>query len=471
MKTTMTLGGLLLGSVAVLLGQFQANAVPGDGGDGGTASAGPDVIVGAIPDVQKYGGVTSGGVTTMAYAFGTTSCNIGTVNLEWYASPSNQHPFIPINMYRIKDGRIEQIGMSWGKHGFCALQQNLCGTCTPAGGGCPPLLGIGCSDPYTASLNGSQGDLGWRKEVNAATGAFPGNFNSGAPSAQATIGRRLQVPANDLNPSLNPGAVYLAEGQYIHPDDAASGNDNNNASWRQFNVGGLTSGAYTLSLTGSTKQQQPAIQAWKTFVPTVSMVNVDVPDDGRLILGYNVTDNGDGTWRYTYAIQNLNSDRSGQSFSVPVPEGVTVSNIGFKDVHYHSGDPYSGTDWATSNADGMLTWSSETFAQNANGNALRFATMYTFWFDADSAPAETAQNGAIGLFKPGAAGAPNSMTVSLSAPAAIDNGVPGDFDGDGVVGGADLSILLSAWGTAGGDLNGSGTTDGADMAILLSNWG
>ncbi|MFM7052436.1 MAG: hypothetical protein ACKOYN_09940, partial [Planctomycetota bacterium] len=173
MKTSITLGGLLLGSVAILLGQFQANAVPGDGG---TASAGPDVIVGAIPDVASYGSVTVGGVVTRAYAFGTTSCNIGTVNLDWNASPSNQHPFIPMNMYRYYNGRLEQIGMSWGKHGFCALQQNLCGTCTPAGSGCPSLLGVGCSDPYSASLNGSQGDLGWRKEVNAATGAFPGTF-------------------------------------------------------------------------------------------------------------------------------------------------------------------------------------------------------------------------------------------------------------------------------------------------------
>jgi hypothetical protein len=96
-KTSITLGGLLLGSVAILLGQFEASAVPGDGG---TASVGPDVIVGSIPDFASYGSATVNGVVIRAYAFGTTSCNIGTVNLDWYASPNNQHPFIPMNMYR-----------------------------------------------------------------------------------------------------------------------------------------------------------------------------------------------------------------------------------------------------------------------------------------------------------------------------------------------------------------------------------
>jgi hypothetical protein len=40
------------------------------------------------------------------------------------------------------------------------------------------------------------------------------------------------------------------------------------------------------------------------------------------------------------------------------------------------------------------------------------------------------------------------------------------------VNGADLGILLAAWGGSGtGDLNGDGTINGADIGILLSNWG
>lgn len=48
--------------------------------------------------------------------------------------------------------------------------------------------------------------------------------------------------------------------------------------------------------------------------------------------------------------------------------------------------------------------------------------------------------------------------------------VPGDLNGDGTVNGADLGLLLAAWGTPDGDLDGDGDTDGADLGILLSNW-
>ncbi|MFM8639204.1 MAG: hypothetical protein ACKOEL_01005 [Planctomycetota bacterium] len=49
---------------------------------------------------------------------------------------------------------------------------------------------------------------------------------------------------------------------------------------------------------------------------------------------------------------------------------------------------------------------------------------------------------------------------------------PADLDGDGTVGGADLGLLLGAWGTAGpGDLDGSGTVTGSDLGLLLGGWG
>jgi hypothetical protein len=47
----------------------------------------------------------------------------------------------------------------------------------------------------------------------------------------------------------------------------------------------------------------------------------------------------------------------------------------------------------------------------------------------------------------------------------------GDLNGSGAVDGADLTRLVSAWGTSGGDLTGDGQTDGADLASLLGSWG
>jgi len=55
-------------------------------------------------------------------------------------------------------------------------------------------------------------------------------------------------------------------------------------------------------------------------------------------------------------------------------------------------------------------------------------------------------------------------------------GVLGDLNGDDIVDGADLGILLSSWGPCAdpndcpADLNGDGTVDGADLGILLSEW-
>jgi len=49
----------------------------------------------------------------------------------------------------------------------------------------------------------------------------------------------------------------------------------------------------------------------------------------------------------------------------------------------------------------------------------------------------------------------------------------GDLNGDGIVDGADLGILLASWGDCAGcpeDLDGNGVVDGSDLGVLLSNW-
>jgi len=50
----------------------------------------------------------------------------------------------------------------------------------------------------------------------------------------------------------------------------------------------------------------------------------------------------------------------------------------------------------------------------------------------------------------------------------------GDLNGDGMVNGADLGLLLGAWGTCAGcaaDLNGDGVVSGGDLGLLLGAWG
>ncbi|MAC76220.1 MAG: hypothetical protein CMJ22_11690, partial [Phycisphaerae bacterium] len=50
---------------------------------------------------------------------------------------------------------------------------------------------------------------------------------------------------------------------------------------------------------------------------------------------------------------------------------------------------------------------------------------------------------------------------------------PGDLNGDGLVNGADMGLMLVSWGPCPGcpaDLNGDGVVDGADMGLLLTYW-
>jgi predicted outer membrane repeat protein len=54
-----------------------------------------------------------------------------------------------------------------------------------------------------------------------------------------------------------------------------------------------------------------------------------------------------------------------------------------------------------------------------------------------------------------------------------DGSCTGDFDGDGVVGGGDLGLMLASFGTANPDfdLDGDGLIGGGDLGLLLSVWG
>jgi len=61
--------------------------------------------------------------------------------------------------------------------------------------------------------------------------------------------------------------------------------------------------------------------------------------------------------------------------------------------------------------------------------------------------------------------------ATLNVLVEFGDGCLGDLDDDGSVGGGDLALLLSTWGTAAHDLNGDGTTDGSELATVLGRWG
>ncbi len=120
-----------------------------------------------------------------------------------------------------------------------------------------------------------QVNLGSRAWVNPFTGVFPSNANSHTGHTHTGTSHRVLVEANDLNPTMNLGATYYAEAQYVTPHEYAwcqahpgQCNMYNNASYRRFNVAGTTTFAF--SAIGSTVRMTPAINAW-----TGATINTD----------------------------------------------------------------------------------------------------------------------------------------------------------------------------------------------------
>lgn len=389
-----------LGAIAFVTASCAAAARIACGGP-----AGGDIIVGAIGPPVSYSAVDG----VAAYAFATTACNMGDEPLSWFITGPDEalHPVLVQNLYRLHDGRFEQIGQSWARHGVCALQGSFCGTCEPLT--LCDFLGVGCSSPDTAVFNGQQAGLGPRSQVNPFTGDFPYPFT--APPPATSIDRRLQVALSDLDPALNPGAAYWVEARFVHPDDALAGNAANNASYRSVVVGPFTGETFALSVAGSTVPELPALAAWQAADGDVSITAVDVPGDGRVLVAAKVTDLGGGLFGYEYAIANGSSARAVASIVVPLPADASVTEPGFHAVPSHSGEPFANDAWSHEVTASAASWSCVPYDVDPNANALRWGTLYNVRFIANSAP--IAGEVTLGLFSPGS---PDSVMASAPVP-------------------------------------------------------
>ena len=417
---------------------------------------GTDVIVGDLPSTSNNSPTTINGVDYDSVAVGTTSCNKGTAVLAWTTGGTdNRHPAISQNLFRLRNGQFEQLGQGWLKHGFTALQGNVCTTqfgypCTPFPSGA--ALGVGCSDPYSSGLNNVSGgsNLGPKWQVNAATGLFPYPWTSAtwpAGSPAANIGPP-RVRLSELNTHV-AGDRYFMDAQYVAGDDGAASsggfpNKGNNASWVEVSLAstGTPPAAtnFTLSTTGSTTRELPAVYAWASIDSSVSITTYDVPGDGRFILACKVS--GSGPYTYEYALYNLNSHRCAGSFTVPLPAShPALTGVGFHDCEI-VGEPNAladpnnpaADDWSVSGAGAnspTISWTGPAHSgsepvyisdssfrvtsftpgtgNDHTANVLRWATMFNFRFTSSLAPATGTV--AVGLWRSGTAPPTAYMTV------------------------------------------------------------
>jgi hypothetical protein len=104
-----------------------------------------------------------------------------------------------------------------------------------------------------------------------------------------------------------------------------------------------------------------------------------------------VTDNGDGTWTYRYAVMNVNSHRGADAFVVKMPGTATATNIQTQAPLYHSGDRVDNTPWLAVKSGNFMRFDTNmnfvaqktlpsvgtvTFAPNA----LRWGVMHNYRF-------------------------------------------------------------------------------------------
>ncbi len=435
----------------------------------GLACAAPDMVTGPLIDVNYYGEVDG----IRAYSVGSNSCNAGDVNLLW-VDGTPAHPVISSTLYKLDDGRLIQLGVNFVMHGFATLQGDDCGFGCNSGGTFSELA-PGCSNPSGAGLAGAQNGLGPRSEVNAFSGEFVYPYTTINQSGDA-IFKRIQVPASEIP---DPSALFFAEVQYVtldevQPDgsayldpDTGRPTNYNNVSYARMNV---VSNA-NASITGPDFGQRAAIYAWQDHGNGVGQpdnsVRVDevmIPGEGLLHVASKVTELGDGTWRYDYAVHNQNSDINVGSFSVP--NSGNASDFYFHDIDHHDGpdEVISGEDWAPIIGSGTVNWSCESFANNTNANAIRWGTMYNFSFVSDAFPVDGEVT--IGLWKePG-----TDLTATLRVPNGV--GCRPDLNGDGMLNMFDVSEFLNAYNAQGtiADFDGDGLFTFFDVSAFITEF-
>ncbi|MFT5283981.1 MAG: hypothetical protein ACI8TQ_000132 [Planctomycetota bacterium] len=400
----------------------------------GQANANPaiDVELGAMSTLTQLGrtGTFPNGVNGITMR--TTSCNKGSVVVPWEQAMDPDHPSIAFIVARDDGVRFQQISnRSYLKHGFFALQQNLCDTCQ---GGTPQgdFLGLGCSDTYTQNTNGNRFWLGPADEVNPWTGDWDpvgSYFDTGDPAVgggaasdgvrsldQSQVnqfsGDKNRVEVKDVSLLETGSERFYYQAQYVVAQELESLRDNNTG-WREVNPnfsGGSWSFANVTSMAlGS------VLDGWSGASVTS---NTNGSDDGRVFVAVKVTGPTDGLYHYEYAVHNRDNSRGIANFTLPICSESTVSNIGFSDV-----DRFSATDWIGTTNGTELTWSTTS-------NPLNWNSIYSFWFDSDAAPVDGV-NISLDQFVPGAGA--DSVTISTRVPMANHNYETGPGCSNGVV--------------------------------------
>ena len=208
-------------------------------------------------------------------------------------------------------------------------------------------------------------------------------------------------------------------------------------------------------------------QTFRSFAPNstfIGLTNVEIPFDSGALTRADAVQSGPALGAGT-----LNPDGT-WSFAVSVPVNVTVEGTALS-------APFASTTPALVAMTGTIAITKTGITVTSQGSVnetvpvLAPPPLVNQPFDLPTVlPAGSVAHLLMnGTFSDG-----TSTTTASSSIVALGTPVArfGDLNGDGVVNGADLGLLLGAWDSAGpGDLNGDGTVNGADLGLLLGAWG
>jgi hypothetical protein len=396
-------------------------------------------------------------------AMSTTSCNVGTVNIPWYAPMQERHPLIAFLAARESEGRFEQISdYSFVKHGFLATNSPGCGTCISPG--TSSLLGVRCTDTYGTGNNGDNYYLGPAAEIDPWLGTWQArgsHFDRGEPdvgaplnndgirsltgsmaSALGPVAHRMVIADQDF---LKPNSTFFYSAQYVIDSEFESVRGDN-LGWRRFTAAWSGTRWNLAMVVAQPMAFGSILDAWSGA--TVQS-NTNGADDGRFYVAVKVEGPVNGLYTYRYAVHNRDNRRGGGALRIPICADARVANPWFRDV-----DGNASNDWTFTRTANEIVFTAPT------GAALRWNSFYNFEFVSDAGPVTT--NVSIDQADAGAGAA--FVSVASRAPLGLDN----QFLGDGC--GTPTPPTLYAVGTPAKAQLGNATF-GVELGNLVPNAG
>ena len=307
------------------------------------------------------------------------------------ASNRAVHPFLVFDFYRLSQStptRLEQIGQSDAKNTH-ATTNSACVCILPAGNYARGhILFEGCEDKYPFNANRIQSVFVPRDQITASTADWEplGSHLDPGATGQRThahpgtvdIDHLLAVPEALLDPPPSDYR-YFMEGRYIVNNDV---NIFNNMRHSEVTPTPAPGGDWSFPpvLDGGGMQVSDDDSILKEFVPQDTSTSARVRHDtgeGIVELAFAATDSGGGTFHYEFALMNHDFDRRVNAFTLPIPVGMNVQNVAFRDV-----DSEAANDWTAAIGTTAVSWQ----APAGGANALDWGTLFNLSFDADAPP-------------------------------------------------------------------------------------